>query len=117
MPAPNPNSRPRRRQTPVNAPAASRIAIAIAIPIEQKQGAAGGVAQPMRLFQNRIEYGRRITRRRVDGLEHFGGRGLLGERFGELAAQLGVLPFESGLSIVALALHGQDSTTARAAAR
>jgi hypothetical protein len=43
-----------------------------------------------------LQHRAQVEGREADDLQHFGGRGLPGERFVELTAQLGVLPFEGG---------------------
>src|SRR5215469_12882418 len=43
-----------------------------------------GLAEPPRLFEHRIEDGFKIAGRRVDGLQHLRGRGLLLQRLGQL---------------------------------
>src|SRR5215469_15350651 len=43
-----------------------------------------GLAEPPRFFEHRIEHGFKIAGRRVDDLQHLGGRGLLLQRLGQL---------------------------------
>ena len=49
------------------------------------------IAQPRRLFEHRIEHRREIAGRRVDDLQHLGGRGLLLQRLAGLGDQPRVL--------------------------
>jgi hypothetical protein len=75
------------------------------------------ITKLQRLVEHRLEDGREIAGCRIDDLQHLGRRLLLGERFGELSAQLGILLFEGSFPVVALAFHRRDFTTRRAAAR
>ena len=59
--------------------------------IAQHQGAMGHSAEPVRLFQYRIEHRREIAGRRIDDLQHLGGRGLLLQRLALLGQQPRVL--------------------------
>ena len=45
------------------------------------QAAINDAAEAMGLHQDRVEHGLEITGRRIDDLQHFGGRGLSLERF------------------------------------
>src|SRR5262249_40354182 len=45
--------------------------------------AEGGTTKPHRPFKHRVEYGREVTRRGVDDLQHFGSRRLLVERLAQ----------------------------------
>jgi hypothetical protein len=47
----------------------------------RSEAAERGTTQPHRLFQHRIEDWREIARRRIDDGQHFGGGGLLLQRF------------------------------------
>ena len=64
-------------------------------------------AEPVRLFQDRIEYRDEVAGRGIDDLQHLGGRGLLLVglfKFGgapvELSPQLGIGSFELGHPVV-----------------
>ena len=59
--------------------------------IAQHQAAMGHTTEPVRLLQYRIENRRKITERRIDDLQHIGGRGLLLQGFALLRQQPRVL--------------------------
>src|SRR5262252_8634505 len=50
-----------------------------------------GTAEPVRLFQYRLEHRRKVAGRGVDDLQHFGGRGLLFQRLSRLGQEPRVL--------------------------
>jgi hypothetical protein len=50
------------------------------IAVDEPECATVGVAQPCRLFHDRIEHRREVAGRSIDDLQHFRGRGLLGDR-------------------------------------
>jgi hypothetical protein len=55
-------------------------------------GAEARIAQPKRFLQHCVEHRPEVTRRRVDDLQHLGGRGLLGESLVTLDCPLSQLP-------------------------
>ena len=50
------------------------------VPGKRKNATHRSAAQQHRLFQHRIEHGRKVAGRGIDDLQHFGGRGLLLKR-------------------------------------
>src|SRR5205823_921881 len=66
--------------------------------VKKLQRAIFDFAQPMRFFQNRVEYRREVTGRGVDHPENLGGRGLLFQRLARLGNQMRVLHRYLGLS-------------------
>ena len=66
-------------------------------PSQQKQRAELGLADPHSVFQHGLEHRLELARRAADDAKHFGGRGLLLERFAQLVEQAGVLDGDDGL--------------------
>jgi hypothetical protein len=61
-----------------------------------------GPAEPMRGRDDSLQHDGKLDAGLGNPLEHLGEGILLRLRFGELAAQLGILPFEVGFPVVAL---------------
>ena len=59
--------------------------------VKSQKAAEGGAAQTHRFFQHRVEYRRQVAGRGVDDLQHFGGCGLLLQRFSRFGQQPRIL--------------------------
>jgi hypothetical protein len=74
-----------------------------ALAVAEKQGAEPGLADAHRVLQHGLEHRLELAGRAADDLQHLGGRGLLLQRFAQLAQQLRI--FDGDHSLGGEVLH------------
>src|SRR5215469_18437881 len=65
--------------------------------VPELQTAEAGIAQAVRLLDDRTEHGGEVARRAIDDLQYLGGRGLLLQGLARLGRQPRILDCDNGL--------------------